>query len=59
MIAQLHERKFEIDSLANVIRLQNVYYERTHDATVFDFSYFRALGKMIGVFRTMQADNGE
>lgn len=59
MVAQLHERKFETDSITNVLRLQNVFVDETGDTSIINFSYFKALKKILGVFRSMQQDQGE
>ena len=56
MIDELHERKFEIDSSANVLRLQNGYLKETDDQTFIDFNYFKSLEKILNVYHSMQND---
>ena len=57
MIDSLHERKFEIDSSANVLRLQNEYYKKVGDSSIYDFTTLKSIKKIIDVYRIMQENS--
>lgn len=54
----VHERKWEIDSLCNVIRLSFKYYELTKDDSVFDKEWDAAMKLIVQTFRTEQRKDG-
>ncbi|EGR29068.1 meiotically up-regulated protein, putative [Ichthyophthirius multifiliis] len=55
MIPELWERKFEIDSLASVLRLQNEFFEQTQGNDSFmTQDYFRALQLIYDVLKDQQ-----
>ncbi len=57
MKPELHERKWEVDSLCYPIRLAHGYWKATGDASVFDASWDRAMGLVIQTFREQQRKN--
>jgi meiotically up-regulated gene 157 (Mug157) protein len=50
----LWERKFEIDSLASVLKLQNEFWEKTGDISFINDSYFDAISTIYDVFAEQQ-----
>lgn len=54
MIPELHERKWEIDSLCYVLRLAYHYWEVTGDESVFDDNWLSAVEKILTTFRQQQ-----
>eukprot|EP00002_Diphylleia_rotans_P011502 TRINITY_DN2272_c0_g11_i1.p1 TRINITY_DN2272_c0_g11~~TRINITY_DN2272_c0_g11_i1.p1 ORF type:complete len:514 (-),score=105.33 TRINITY_DN2272_c0_g11_i1:227-1768(-) len=59
MKAQLHERKYELDSLCAVMRLSDGYYSTTNDTSVFDSDWQKAMKSAIKVIRDMQSGTDE
>ncbi|MFN3393700.1 MAG: glycoside hydrolase family 125 protein [Candidatus Thermochlorobacter sp.] len=51
---ELHERKWEIDSLCYVIRLASLYWKATGDASFMDKSWQTAMKTIYEVFREQQ-----
>lgn len=58
MIPELHERKWEIDSLCYVIRLAYEYWTVTGDTSIFGDSWLEAVGKILATFHDQQRKNG-
>jgi len=58
MRPELHERKWEIDSLCYPIRLAHGYWKVTGDGSVFDASWQRAMGLVLQTFREQQRMDG-
>lgn len=54
MKKELHERKWEIDSLCYPIRLAHAYWKTTGDASVFDAEWRRAMTMVAATFREQQ-----
>ncbi|MCI1647409.1 MAG: glycoside hydrolase family 125 protein [Bacteroides sp.] len=54
MIPELHERKWEIDSLCYPIRLAYEYWKVTGDASVFDADWVKAMYRVIRTFKEQQ-----
>jgi meiotically up-regulated gene 157 (Mug157) protein len=54
MKPQLHERKWEIDSLCYPIRLAHGYWKATGDTTPFDIQWREAMRLVIKTFREQQ-----
>ncbi len=54
MKPELHERKWEIDSLCYVIRLAHGYWKKTNDVTCFDENWKNATGLILRTFREQQ-----
>ncbi|MCC8147038.1 MAG: glycoside hydrolase family 125 protein [Bacteroidales bacterium] len=54
MIPELHERKWEIDSLCYPIRLAYEYWKATGDASVFTDDWEKAIGLIVQTFRDQQ-----
>ncbi len=59
MKPQLHERKWEIDSLCYPIRLAHGYWEMTGDTSPFDNKWLDAMKLVIKTFRQQQRKNGQ
>ncbi|MCF0199476.1 MAG: glycoside hydrolase family 125 protein, partial [Bacteroidaceae bacterium] len=59
MKLELHERKYEIDSLCYPIRLAYAYWKLTGDASVFDERWLEAVEKILGVFHEQQRKAGK
>ena len=55
----VHERKYELDSLASVLRLAAGYHEATGDATPFDEQFRAAIRRIIQTIRDEQAGTPE
>ena len=58
MKPELHERKYEIDSLCYPIRLAYWYWLVTGDASVFGDEWIEAVGKIVKTFREQQRKEG-
>ena len=58
MKPELHERKWEIDSLCYVIRLAHGYWKTTQDATLFDADWNKAMKAIVSTFKDQQRKNG-
>lgn len=57
MKPELHERKWEVDSLCYPIRLAHGYWKATGDDSVFDSDWESAMGLVIQTFREQQRKN--
>ncbi|HER08912.1 MAG TPA: glycoside hydrolase family 125 protein [Bacteroides sp.] len=58
MKPELHERKWEIDSLCYPVRLAYRYYRLTGDDTIFDESWSDTAGLILKTFREQQRKEG-
>lgn len=58
MKPELHERKWEVDSLCYPIRLAHEYWRLTGDDAVFDTDWETAMGLVVQTFREQQRKNG-
>lgn len=58
MIPEVHERKWEIDSLCYPIRLAYEYWKVTGDDSVFDEEWLAAMRKILATFREQQRYDG-
>lgn len=58
MKPELHERKWEIDSLCYPIRLAHHYWKTTGDASVFDDQWVSAMEKVLKTFKEQQRKDG-
>ena len=58
MIPEVHERKWEIDSLCYPIRLAYVYWKLTGDISIFDSDWVEAIEKILAVFTEQQRKDG-
>ncbi len=58
MKPELHERKYEIDSLCYPIRLAYEYWQQTGDSSVFDERWLKAMRAILDTFREQQNWNG-
>jgi len=58
MKPELHERKYEIDSLCYPIRLAYEYWQVTGDASVFDAAWVEAVNNILKTFREQQRKDG-
>lgn len=58
MLPELHERKFEIDSLCYPVRLAHGYWTVTGDASVFDDDWVAAMRLVVRTFREQQLKDG-
>ena len=58
MKPELHERKWEVDSLCYPVRLAYGYWKATGDASVYDADWDRAMGFVLETFREQQRKNG-
>lgn len=58
MKPELHERKWEIDSLCYPVRLSYGYWKTTGDTSVFDQSWAEAIRLIIRTFRQQQRKEG-
>ena len=54
MTPDLHERKWEIDSLCYPIRLSYSYWRTTGDSSPFDSDWREAMGRILETFRQQQ-----
>jgi len=59
MIPELHERKWEIDSLCYPIRLAYEYWKVTGDTSVFTADWVRAMELVLQTFREQQRKDGQ
>lgn len=58
MKPELHERKYEIDSLCYPIRLAYQYWKTTGDASVFDEEWLQAIANVLKTFKEQQRKDG-
>ena len=58
MKRELHERKYELDSLCYVLRLAGEYWRLTGDKAVFDRTWLQAMEKILDVMKTQQRKAG-
>jgi len=58
MKPELHERKWEIDSLCYPVRLAHGYWRTTGDASVFDAEWRQAAAAIVRTFREQQRKDG-
>jgi hypothetical protein len=58
MRPELHERKWEIDSLGSVVRLAHGYWKATGDASCFDQTWQDAAALIVKTFREQQRKGG-
>ena len=58
MIPEVHERKWEIDSLCYPLRLAYEYWKLTGDAGVFDETWLAAIEKILETFAAQQRKDG-
>ncbi len=58
MIPEVHERKWEIDSLCYPIRLAYEYWKVTGDTSIFDEEWLEAVEKIYETFMTQQRKDG-
>ena len=58
MKPELHERKWEIDSLCYPIRLAYEYWKQTGDASIFDEQWLAAIRVILDTFREQQRYGG-
>lgn len=58
MKPELHERKWEIDSLCYVIRLAYEYWKVTGDSSIFDEVWLKAVGNILTTFIQQQRKDG-
>jgi meiotically up-regulated gene 157 (Mug157) protein len=58
MKPELHERKWEIDSLCFPVRLAHGYWKATGDASCFDDRWRRAAALIVKTFREQQRMSG-
>ncbi|MCM1348885.1 MAG: glycoside hydrolase family 125 protein [Firmicutes bacterium] len=58
MNPNVHERKWEIDSLCYPIRLAYEYWKRTADASIFDDEWLSAVRAILATFTEQQRKNG-
>ena len=54
MRPELHERKWEIDSLCYPVRLAHGYWKTTGDASLFDSDWQKATAFVVKTFREQQ-----
>ena len=54
MVKELHERKWEIDSLCYPIRLAYHYWQYTEDTSVFDENWHKAMLLVVKTFKEQQ-----
>lgn len=58
MIPEVHERKWEIDSLCYPIRLAYEYWKVTGDSSIFDEEWLAAINLILATFREQQRYDG-
>lgn len=58
MIKELHERKWEIDSLCYPIRVAYYYWLLTGDTSVFDADWHKAMQLVVKTFKEQQRKDG-
>ena len=54
MKPELHERKWEIDSLCYPLRLAYQYWKETGDASIFDSEWIQAITNILTTFKEQQ-----
>ncbi len=59
MVPEVYERKWEIDSLCNPIRLAHGYWRTTGDVSLFDGRWVEAMRLVVQTFREQQRKHGE
>jgi uncharacterized protein len=59
MKPELHERKWEIDSLCYPVRLAHGYWKATGDSSVFDAEWRAAARAIVRTFREQQRKDGD
>lgn len=59
MKPELHERKWEIDSLCYAIRLAYHYWKKTNDTTCFDANWVKAMKSVVRTFQEQQRKEGK
>ena len=57
MKPELHERKWEIDSLCYPIRLAHGFWKQTNDKSIFDSNWIEAMKLVLKTFREQQRKN--
>lgn len=58
MKEELHERKWEIDSLCYPLRLAYHYWKTTGDISIFDEEWLQAIENILKTFKEQQRKNG-
>lgn len=58
MIPEVHERKWEIDSLCYPIRLAYEYWKETGDSSIFDEEWLSAMDMILATFKEQQRYGG-
>ena len=58
MKPELHERKWEIDSLCYPLRLAYHYWQVTGDASIFDEEWIQAITNILRTFKEQQRKDG-
>lgn len=58
MKPELHERKYEIDSLCYPLRLAYAYWQTTGDTSIFDATWLKAMERVLEVFTDQQLKTG-
>lgn len=59
MKEDLHERKWEIDSLCYPLRLAYQYWKVTGDSSIFDLIWLNAIQNILATFRDQQRKDGK
>lgn len=59
MTPMVHERKWEIDSLAYTIRLAYHYWKQSGDSSVFDNEWQKAMALVVKTFKEQQRKEGK
>lgn len=58
MISEVHERKWEIDSLCYPLRLAYAYWKQTGDDSIFDEEWLQAMERILATFKEQQRFDG-
>lgn len=58
MTPDVHERKWEIDSLCYPLRLAYEYWKKTGDSSIFDNDWLLAMDKILATFKEQQRYEG-
>lgn len=58
MKPELHERKWEIDSLCYPLRLAYYYWQTTGDTSIFDEEWTKAIANILQTFKEQQRKDG-
>ena len=58
MKPELHERKWEVDSLCYVVRLAHGYWKTTKDNSLFDDNWDKAMRAIVKTFKDQQRKDG-